>query len=62
MAPIEEHSRRHMEFSCGGCQVMLPMELVSAILGRTAVTQCSNCGAILYMEDALRESMSTSKR
>ncbi|TVQ30582.1 MAG: hypothetical protein EA376_12010 [Phycisphaeraceae bacterium] len=62
MVPIEEHSRRHMEFSCGGCQVLLPMELVSAILGRNVVTQCSSCGAILYMDDSLRESMSTTKR
>lgn len=62
MAPIQEHSRRHMEYSCGACQVMLPIELVSSILGRGAITQCVSCGAILYMEDALRESMTAGKR
>lgn len=62
MAPIEEHSRRHMEYSCGACQVMLPIELVSSILGRGALTQCVSCGAILYMEDSLRESMTAGKR
>ncbi len=63
MAAIEEHSRRHMEFSCGACQVLQPMETISTLLGATApVTQCVSCGAILYVEEALRESMTSSKR
>lgn len=62
MAPVEEHSRRHMEFACGACQTMLPIELVSTLLGRGDVTQCSCCGVLLYMEAALRESLTPTKK
>ncbi len=62
MAPIEEQDRRNMEYSCGNCQVMLPIELVSAILGRGEIRQCVSCGSILYIDQALREAMMPAKR
>jgi len=57
LAPIEEHSRRHLEYACGACSVLLPIELVNAVLSRGEITQCSSCSAILYMHADLRESM-----
>jgi len=57
MAPIEEHSRRHMEYACGACQVLLPVELVSRLLGRGELTRCVNCGSILFVEETLRQEM-----
>ncbi len=62
MAPLEEHSRRSMEYACGSCQMMMPMEVISVVLGKGAPTQCVNCGAFLYMEEQLRESMMASKK
>ncbi|MFG0275776.1 MAG: zinc ribbon domain-containing protein [Phycisphaerales bacterium] len=62
MAPIEEHSRRSMEYACGGCQTMLPVELVSRLLGKGDLTRCVSCGSILYMEETLRESMMAAKK
>lgn len=62
MAPIEEMNRRAMEYCCGACQVLLPMELVSASINGGAVTKCSNCGAYLYIEEATREAALPSKR
>lgn len=62
MAAIEEHSRRNMDYSCSACQVMLPVELVSSLLSRGTLTLCSNCGAILFIEQALRESFAAGKR
>lgn len=59
MAPIEEHSRRDRDYSCGACQVMLPVELVSSLLSRGTITHCTNCGAILFIEQELRESLAT---
>ena len=55
MAPLEEHDRRHMEYACGACQVLLPMEKLNGLLGRGDLTLCSNCGVILYLEDSVRE-------
>ena len=55
MAPVSEHSRKHMEYACGACQVLLPFESVNRLLGNGDLTFCGNCGAILYIEDELRE-------
>lgn len=57
MAPVDEQNRRSMEYSCGGCQTMLPVESVNRLLGKGELTRCVSCGAILYIEAALRESM-----
>lgn len=62
MSPIEEHSRRSMEYACGGCQTMLPVELVSRLLGKGDLTRCVSCGSILFMEESLRESMLAAKK
>jgi len=62
MAPIDEHSRRNFEYACGACQVMLPMETVSNLLGGGGdLTACVNCGVILYLDESLREAMSAKK-
>lgn len=61
MAPLEEYDRRNMEYACGACQVLLPIEKLNGLLGRGDLTTCSNCGVILYLEDALREAH-TAKR
>ncbi len=55
MAPIEEMNRRAMEYCCGACQVLLPMEIVSASINGNTLTKCSNCNAFLYIEEATRE-------
>lgn len=58
MAPLEEHDRRHVEYACGACQVLLPMEKLNGLMGRGDLTTCSACGVILYLEEAVRESAS----
>jgi len=62
MAPLEEHSRRSLDYSCGGCQTIVPVELVSRLLGRGDLTLCVSCGSILYMEKELKESMASSSK
>lgn len=57
MAEVIEESRRHMEFSCGGCYMSIPVELLNALLsGTDRPVICPSCGRILYVADALRES------
>lgn len=55
MAPIEEMNRRAMEYCCGACQVLLPMEIVSSSITGATVSRCTSCGAFLYIEEATRE-------
>jgi hypothetical protein len=57
MAPCEEQNRRNMEYSCGACFQHMPVEQVNILLNRGDLTTCPACDAILYMEDALRESI-----
>ncbi|MHC4977292.1 MAG: zinc ribbon domain-containing protein [Planctomycetota bacterium] len=61
MAALDEHSRRSMEYACSSCQTMVPVELVSRLLGKGDLTICVSCGAILYLDSSLKESMLAKK-
>jgi len=62
MAPIVELNRKSMEFACGACQTLLPMESVNTALGRGDLTRCVSCGAILYIEPELREAVTPASK
>jgi uncharacterized protein len=62
MAPIQEMNRRAVEYCCGACQVLLPMELISSSLSGRALNKCSNCGAYLYFDEATRDIVVPAKR
>ncbi len=61
MAPVEEQDRRNMEYTCGACYTLLPIENVSILLKRGDLTTCSSCDAILYMAAELREDITTAQ-
>lgn len=57
LAVVGEESRRHMEYTCGGCYMLLPVERVNALMRRPDdVICCPSCGRILYMEEELKAS------
>ena len=62
MASVEEHSRRHLEYACGSCQTILPIELINRLCGHGDLTMCVNCGAILYAEASVKETLAPAKR
>lgn len=55
MAPLEEHDRRNREYACGSCQRLLPLEKLNALITRGEMTPCTACGAILFLEENVRE-------
>ena len=57
MAPVNEQSRRNMEYTCGNCYTMLPIEQVNVLLKRADLAQCPSCQTLLYMEEELHDSM-----
>ena len=61
MAPVDEQDRRNMEYTCGSCYTLLPIEMVSILLRRGDVTTCTSCDAILYMAQELREDITTAQ-
>lgn len=61
MAPVEEQSRRGMEYTCGSCYTHLPIEQVSILLKRGEITKCPACKVILYMEEELQQQITTTQ-
>ncbi|MFG0331678.1 MAG: zinc ribbon domain-containing protein [Phycisphaerales bacterium] len=55
MAEVVEQDRRRMEYSCGACNMTLPIEKLNALLTHGAVTICPSCRRILYVGDELRQ-------
>lgn len=55
MAEVVEENRRSMEYTCGGCFMGIPVELLNALLRNDErPVVCPSCGRILYVEQALR--------
>ena len=57
MAPVIQDDLRRLEFSCGGCYMSIPAEIINKLYGQTDVVQCTSCQRILYIEKELREAM-----
>lgn len=50
MARVEEEDVRRMEYTCGGCYMTLPPELVNQLMTQDSLVQCVNCRRILYVK------------
>lgn len=62
MAEISEQDRRRMEYTCGGCYTLLPVESVNALITKPdQLTTCGTCSRILYVSSELREALAASK-
>jgi uncharacterized protein len=60
MAEVIEENRRGMEYTCGGCYMGIPIELLNALLrndDRPVI--CSSCSRILYVQEELRVAFSS---
>jgi predicted nucleic acid-binding Zn-ribbon protein len=61
MASVHEESRRHMEYTCSGCYIILPAERLNRLMRRPdEVVTCPSCGRILYLEEELKASFAKS--
>jgi uncharacterized protein len=54
MAPVQELDRRRHEYSCGACQMAIPVETVSSLIRGGAKdappVRCVSCGCLLFIE------------
>lgn len=60
LAEVIEEDRRSMTYTCGGCYMSLPFELVNTLLARPdELVCCGNncCGRILYLDQSLKTSI-----
>lgn len=60
MVPVEEANRRRKEYNCGGCFIGIPFERFNTLVGSPDIlVQCPNCERILFVEQELRESVTS---
>ncbi len=53
MASIDVQDRKRHEYTCGSCQMSIPVDAVNGLLTNGKVTMCSSCQCLLYIgEDA----------
>ena len=58
MAGVAEASRRHREYTCEGCYLIIPIERVNALMTLPdQVVCCPSCNRILYIEQELKTSI-----
>lgn len=50
MAEVEQ-TQNNGTFSCGGCFMGLPAEVVNVLSGRDEIIRCTSCTRILYLKD-----------
>jgi predicted nucleic acid-binding Zn-ribbon protein len=58
MAPVQELDRRRHEYTCGSCQMAVPVETVNALMrgaNNQSVVRCVSCGGLLYIEKEVAE-------
>lgn len=50
MAMIEQIHPKRAEYTCSGCNMSIPLEVINALQSRDVVLQCHICSRILYLE------------
>lgn len=50
LVPVIKLSPKREEYSCGGCNMMITLEVVNLLQSRDDIQCCSVCGRILYLE------------
>ena len=52
LASIEQTDENVSSYSCGGCFMGLPAEMVNILTTKDEILRCSNCTRILYLKDS----------
>jgi hypothetical protein len=51
MAMVEQVDENSVSFTCGGCFMGVPAEVVNILSGKDEIIRCSNCTRILYLKN-----------
>jgi predicted nucleic acid-binding Zn-ribbon protein len=50
MAEVEQVDESSQSYSCGGCFMGIPAEIVNVLSGKDEIVRCSNCTRILFLK------------
>lgn len=61
MAPVQELDRRNHEYTCGSCQMTVPVDKMATLMRPNSdeIVRCASCRAILYVEKDTAEQFNT---
>lgn len=51
MAEVEKAAENSVSYSCGGCFMGVPAEVVNILTGKDELIRCSNCTRILFLKE-----------
>jgi len=51
MAEVEKADQNSASYSCGGCFMGVPAEVVNILTGKDEIIRCSNCTRILFLKE-----------
>jgi predicted nucleic acid-binding Zn-ribbon protein len=52
MAEVEQVDENSQSYSCGGCFMGVPAEIVNVLSAKDEIVRCSNCTRILYLKQS----------
>lgn len=61
MASVQVEDRKRHEYTCGACQMSIPVDAVSALLSKGKLTLCASCQCILYLDDDAMKALNPPK-
>ncbi|MFZ2873054.1 MAG: hypothetical protein WAZ94_01080 [Phycisphaerales bacterium] len=61
MASVQVEDRKRHEYTCGACQMSIPVDAVSALLSKGKLTLCASCQCILYLDDEAMRALNPPK-
>ncbi len=59
MATVEVHDRKRHEYTCGSCQMSIPIEAVNGLLTSGRLTRCVSCQCILFLDEEANTILTT---
>ena len=54
MVPVKKLNPKREEYACGGCNMMITLEVVNLLQARDDIQCCHVCGRILYLDEQMR--------
>lgn len=62
MASVQVQDRKRHEYTCGSCQMSIPIDAVNALLSKGKMTLCASCQCILFMDEDAMKAMEPPKK